>query len=156
MSIHHFGGNLADDDQAHYDGLLTAFVANEFVLAQALNEAESIGRRLPHMVEIVGKTVPTHTARASESTLWRNLWRQIAWRQQVDADAEQVFEFGVQTAKVEKRGPRQGVHQEIEIAAVLIDAAESRAKDFAGSLHENAQPVRAPRLGAAQAQGMAS
>lgn len=57
------------------------------------------------------------------------LERQIAWRQQIDAHSKQLFQFDLQTAKVEQGRPRQRIHQQIEVAAVPIGAVQHRTED---------------------------
>jgi hypothetical protein len=50
IAIHHLHCGLADDNKIHDDGLLSALVHKEALLAQAFNEATGISRGLLNMV----------------------------------------------------------------------------------------------------------
>lgn len=67
VQLHDLGGGLADDDEAHDDGLLGAFVGKN-LLAYPLNEAARIRSRLLYVIEIIGNAVLVHTGCASEGT----------------------------------------------------------------------------------------
>jgi len=45
-NIHHLCGGLADDDEAHDDGLLGALVGQKIIFGQSFDEAARIGRSL--------------------------------------------------------------------------------------------------------------
>ena len=54
---------------------------------------------------------------------------QIAGRDQVDADAEKLFELDLKAAEIEQRRPRQRVDQQVEIAALPVLTRQDRAED---------------------------
>jgi hypothetical protein len=68
VSIHHFGGGLANDDEAHNDRLLGASIGKKVFLAQAFDKTTRVGRRQPHVIEVIGQTVLDHIGCASTNT----------------------------------------------------------------------------------------
>jgi len=54
IAIHYLRDSLADDDEAHDDGLLGALVLKEVLLGQALHEAAGVRCGLLYVVEVVG------------------------------------------------------------------------------------------------------
>ena len=54
--------------------------------------------------------------------------RKFSWRHQVDWNAQQFFQFHLQSAQIKQGRARQRINQKIEIAAVSIFTAGDRAK----------------------------
>jgi hypothetical protein len=64
--------------------------------------------------------------------LGKNLGAKLRWQvaggQKFDGNAQQIFQFDLQTAEVEQRRTGQGVNQQVEVTAVLIGAVEDRTE----------------------------
>lgn len=108
VPIHHLRRGLADDDETHDDGLLGAPVCKELFFAQAFDEAASIRRGLMHVIpDACDRGNQGGSSRSYRLCLGENLiaelQRQIARGQQINMNAKQVFQFGLQAAKVEQR-----------------------------------------------------
>lgn len=54
VAVHHLRGSLADDDEAHDDGLLGAFIRQEVVFGQPFHKAARIGGSLLDVVQVIG------------------------------------------------------------------------------------------------------
>jgi hypothetical protein len=54
IAIHHLRGRLADDDEAHDDGLLGAPVDQKIVLGHSFHETARIGCSLLYVIKVVG------------------------------------------------------------------------------------------------------
>ncbi len=71
--IHYFGGGFSDDDKAHHNSALSAFIVMKICLIESFNKAARIGGRNLHMTEVVRKPRTLHTGIASCKTCCRNL-----------------------------------------------------------------------------------
>ena len=59
----------SDDDKAHHNSALSAFIVKKICLIESFNEAARIGGRNLHMTEVVRKPRSLHTGIASCKTL---------------------------------------------------------------------------------------
>ena len=68
MRVHDLGRCLAQDDQAHDDGLLRAPIGEKGGLVQSVDKGAGIRCGLRHVLEVVGQSGRAHTGRACAST----------------------------------------------------------------------------------------
>ena len=102
-SIHHFRGGLADDDETHDDRLLSALVREEVRPSRTLSRSRTHRSRPATCGRgSRGDGSRSYRLRFSEH-LGPELRRQVSRGQQIDVDAEQRFQFVLQTAQVEQR-----------------------------------------------------
>ena len=59
---------LANDDEAHDNGLLGSLVLKECLFAQAIHKATGILRGLWHVLEVISQSAIAHTGQASANT----------------------------------------------------------------------------------------
>jgi len=69
------------------------------------------------------ETAKLNRPRLSEYLFAEPGW-QVCRRSQIDADAEQVFQFDLKATEVEQGRAGQRIHQKIEVAAVSIRAMQ--------------------------------
>src|SRR5207249_222948 len=83
--------------------------------------------RVEHVPEIVDAPSLSHRLRLRQY-LGTELQRKIARRQQVDTHAEQLFQFHLQPAQIEQRGPGQRIDDQIEVTALAIRVLRGRTE----------------------------
>jgi hypothetical protein len=150
IAIHHLRDGLADDDEAHDDGLLGALVLKKVLLGQALHEAAGIGCGLLDVIEVVGQSmVLAHTGCASAST-WPGI---SAGRrgQQIDVEAEQRFNSSCRPPRSSSVAPGSAsTSRSMSLPSRRCHAAPNRKR--VGSRCGNGLPLHALRFASCQAQ----
>ena len=105
MALHHFGGSLTDDGQAHRDCLLRAPIGEEFFPGHSADKAAAIQSRFLDVFEAVGKPVRSYWTSLRKNPVPQSGW-EIARRPHIHGNSEDVFQLHLQAAQVEKRGTR--------------------------------------------------
>ncbi len=70
---------------------------------------------------------PSHGFRFGQNGV-AAFYRKVAGREQIDLNAQQLFQIGVQAAQVEKRRAGQRIDQKLEVAAVKVREVQHRTK----------------------------
>ena len=55
-------------------------------------------------------------------------YREIAWLQKINPDTQVIFQLSLQPPQIEQGRPWKGIHQKVQIAALLVVAIQYRAE----------------------------
>jgi hypothetical protein len=123
-------GDFTDRDQVQYNRLLCPTINEEVSLAHRSHVLAREPCGLKHVVEgspEASDRQPSYRLGFPKDSFAHSR-RQVIGRKQINPYAQRIFEVWLQSSQVKQCSPWAGVNQQIQVAALAIMAANSRAE----------------------------
>lgn len=122
VAVHDFTGGLSNDDETHDDRLLGSPVFQKIVFMQPADEADGFACSLLNVVEVVRQPIFVHTGFASASTSALNFGGRSVGVSTSTFTPNSDSSSACNPPQVEQGCTGKSIHQQIEIAALLVCA----------------------------------